>query len=78
MKRIFAVLLVVTMLFALAACGNKEQAPSSPPAGKDDSSGGAGSIGWTALQQAKPDGHTLGFINLPNFNSSIYRRVGRL
>lgn len=33
--------------------------------------GGSGSIGWTALQQAKPDGHTLGFLNLPNFNSSI-------
>ncbi len=33
--------------------------------------GGSGSIGWTALQQAEPDGHTLGFLNLPNFNSSI-------
>lgn len=33
--------------------------------------GGSGSIGWTALQQAKADGHTLGFLNLPNFNSSI-------
>lgn len=33
--------------------------------------GGSGSIGWTALQQAKPDGHTLGFLNLPNFNTSI-------
>ncbi len=33
--------------------------------------GGSGTIGWTALQQAKADGHTLGFLNLPNFNSSI-------
>ena len=28
--------------------------------------GGSGSIGWTALSQAAPDGYTLGFINLPN------------
>lgn len=33
--------------------------------------GGSGSIGWTALAQAKPDGYTLGFINLPNFNATI-------
>lgn len=33
--------------------------------------GGSGSIGWTALSQAKPDGYTLGFVNLPNFSSSI-------
>lgn len=33
--------------------------------------GGSGSIGWTALSQAKPDGYTLGFLNLPNFNATI-------
>lgn len=33
--------------------------------------GGSGSIGWTALSQAAPDGYTLGFVNLPNFSSSI-------
>ena len=33
--------------------------------------GGSGSIGWTALSQAAPDGYTLGFINLPNFNATI-------
>lgn len=33
--------------------------------------GGSGAIGWTALAQAEPDGLTIGFVNLPNFNSSI-------
>ncbi|MEG1577503.1 MAG: tripartite tricarboxylate transporter substrate binding protein [Oscillospiraceae bacterium] len=33
--------------------------------------GGSGSIGWTALSQADPDGYTLGFLNLPNFSTSI-------
>lgn len=33
--------------------------------------GGSGAIGWTALSQAEPDGLTIGFVNLPNFNSSI-------
>lgn len=33
--------------------------------------GGSGSIGWTALSQADPDGYTLGFVNLPNFNATI-------
>lgn len=33
--------------------------------------GGSGAIGWTALSQADPDGLTIGFVNLPNFNSSI-------
>lgn len=33
--------------------------------------GGSGAIGWTALSQAEPDGMTIGFVNLPNFNSSI-------
>lgn len=33
--------------------------------------GGSGSIGWTRLANADTDGLTLGFINLPNFSSSI-------
>lgn len=33
--------------------------------------GGSGAIGWTALAQADPDGYTLGFLNLPNFSTSI-------
>ncbi|MEG0019877.1 MAG: tripartite tricarboxylate transporter substrate binding protein [Oscillospiraceae bacterium] len=33
--------------------------------------GGSGSIGWTSLSQAEPDGYTLGFLNLPNFSTSI-------
>lgn len=33
--------------------------------------GGSGSIGWTSLAQAKPDGYTLGFVNLPNLNTCI-------
>ena len=37
--------------------------------------GGSGSIGWTALSQAAPDGYTLGFINLPNFNATISEGV---
>ena len=37
----------------------------------DNKEGGSGSIGWTALAKAKPDGLTLGFINLPTFCSNI-------
>lgn len=33
--------------------------------------GGSGAVGWTALSQAEPDGLTIGFVNLPNFCSSI-------
>ncbi|MEG1989352.1 MAG: tripartite tricarboxylate transporter substrate-binding protein, partial [Oscillibacter sp.] len=33
--------------------------------------GGSGAIGWTALAQADPNGYTLGFLNLPNFSTSI-------
>ncbi len=33
--------------------------------------GGSGSIGWTALSQARPDGHTIGFVNLPTLCSNI-------
>lgn len=31
--------------------------------------GADGKIGWTRLTKAKPDGHTIGFINLPTFTS---------
>ena len=38
--------------------------------------GGSGSIGWSQLAEAEPDGMTLGFINLPNFSSSIVNEMG--
>ncbi len=38
--------------------------------------GGSGSIGWSQLADADPDGLTIGFINLPNFNSSIVNEMG--
>ena len=30
--------------------------------------GADGKIGWTELAKAKPDGYTLGFINLPTLS----------
>ncbi|MBQ9238728.1 MAG: tripartite tricarboxylate transporter substrate binding protein [Treponema sp.] len=42
----------------------------------DNKEGGSGSIGWTALAKAKPDGLTLGFINLPTFASNIIDGLG--
>ena len=38
--------------------------------------GGSGSIGWTALSQARPDGYTLGFVNLPTLCSNIVEELG--
>lgn len=38
--------------------------------------GGSGSIGWTALAQADPDGYTLGFVNLPTYASNIVEQLG--
>ena len=38
--------------------------------------GGSGSIGWTALSQARPDGYTLGFVNLPTLCSNIVEKLG--
>ena len=38
--------------------------------------GGSGSIGWTALSQARADGHTLGFVNLPTLCSNILEQLG--
>ena len=31
--------------------------------------GADGKIGWTQLSRAKPDGRTIGFINLPTFTT---------
>ena len=38
--------------------------------------GGSGSIGWTALSQYRPDGYTLGFVNLPTLCSNIVEQLG--
>ena len=38
--------------------------------------GGSGSIGWSQLADDDPDGQTIGFINLPNFSSSIVNEMG--
>ena len=38
--------------------------------------GGSGSIGWTALSKARPDGYTLGFVNLPTLCSNIVEKLG--
>lgn len=42
----------------------------------DNLEGGSGSIGWTALAQADPDGYTLGFVNLPTLCSNIVEELG--
>lgn len=38
--------------------------------------GGSGSIGWTALSHARPDGYTIGFVNLPTLCSNIVEQLG--
>ena len=38
--------------------------------------GGSGSIAWSELAAANPDGMTIGVINLPNFCSSIVNGLG--
>ena len=38
--------------------------------------GGSGSIGWSQLADADPDGMTIGVMNLPNFNNSIVQDLG--
>ena len=38
--------------------------------------GGSGSLGWSQLAEAEADGMTIGFMNLPNFNSSIVKELG--
>lgn len=42
----------------------------------DNVDGGSGSIGWSKLADADADGMTSGFLNLPNFNSSIVNELG--
>ncbi len=42
----------------------------------DNTEGGSGSIGWSKLADSDPDGLTIGFINLPNFSSSIVNEMG--
>ena len=42
----------------------------------DNAEGGSGSIGWSKLADSDPDGLTIGFINLPNFSSSIVNEMG--
>ena len=132
MKKFFALILALCMVFALCACGEsapKQDTPaveeSSAPAveestapeatgwapngpvtmivsykagsGTDNTArilakyaekylgqtivienvdGGSGSIGWSQLAAADPDGMTIGFMNLPNFNSSIVKELG--
>ena len=38
--------------------------------------GGSGSDGWSALASAETDGMTIGFLNLPNFSTSIVNNLG--
>ena len=95
MKKIFALALVLCMIFALTATAYADFAPNGPVSmivsykagsGTDNTArilakhaekyvgqtivienveGGSGSIGWSQLADADPDGQTIGFINLP-------------
>ena len=106
MKKIFALALVLCMIFALTASAYADFAPNGPVSmivsykagsGTDNTArilakyaekyvgqtivienveGGSGSIGWSQLADADPDGQTIGFINLPNFSSSIVNEMG--
>ena len=106
MKKIFALALVLCMIFALTASAYADFAPTGPvnmivayKAGNgtdqtarilakyaekyigqtiviDNVDGGSGSIGWSKLAESDPDGMTIGFINLPNFNNSIVKELG--
>lgn len=40
--------------------------------------GGDGSIGWESLIKAKPDGYTIGFINLPTFATLVLKSPIRM
>ena len=114
MKKLFALILALAMVFALAACGAGSEGAASTGEFKPDGpitmivsykagsgtdntarilakyaekyvgqtivienvEGGSGSIGWSQLAAADPDGMTIGFINLPNFSSSIVNEMG--
>ena len=114
MKKLFALALVLCLVFALCACGesggsNAAEGPFAPDgpvtlvvaykagSGTDNTArllakyaekyvgqtivienveGASGSQGWSQLAKADPDGMTIGFINLPNFNSNIVAGKG--
>ena len=114
MKKFFALMLALCMVFALCACGGGGAAKANDGPFKPDGpvtlivaykagsgtdgparilaqyaekyigqtvvvenvGGGSGSIGWSQLAAADPDGMTIGVMNLPNFNSSIVKELG--
>ena len=122
MKKVFALILALCMVFALCACGQTAapvttEAPAADAAADapaestgwapdgpvtmivsykagngtdvtarvlaqyaekyiENVDGGSGSLGWSQLAAADPDGMTIGFMNLPNFNSSIVKGLG--
>lgn len=113
MKKILLLLLSLTLVFSLAACGNDKaeegtadasEFPTKPVevivaykagGGTDvgarilasvaeknlgkplvilNKPGSDGELGYTELAKAKPDGYTIGFINLPTFVSLTLER----
>ena len=113
MKKFFALLLALCMIFALCACGGGGAKTSDGPFAPDgpvtlivaykagsgtdgparilaqyaekyigqtvvveNVPGGSGSIGWSQLAAADPDGMTIGVMNLPNFNTTITEELG--
>jgi tripartite-type tricarboxylate transporter receptor subunit TctC len=71
----------VTLLVAYAAGGETDigarilAAIAEKDLGKPiiviNKGGAGGQVGWTELARQKPDGYTVGFVNLPGFNSII-------
>ena len=48
------------------------------PVTVENRAGGAGWIGWGALAQARPDGYTLGYLNVPSMYAGyLDPKVGR-
>lgn len=114
MKRFFALVLALCLVFVLCACGGQSSAKSNDGSFAPDGpvtlivaykagsgtdgparilaqfaekyigqtvvvenvDGGSGSIGWSQLAAADPDGMTIGVMNLPNFNNSIVNELG--
>ena len=116
MKKAFALILALAMIFALSACGGSGDKGGSAASGEfkpdgpvtlivaykagsgtdgparilaqyaekyigqtvvvENVDGGSGSIGWSQLAAADPDGMTIGVMNLPNFNNSIVKELG--